>query len=119
MTFEEKFGLVMSKENYNSPKKIIVQLKHLGVLFQELSVKGSQCFDVVNRLLLIPPLSNIGTNAISHLCIVARKNPTPILPVKLDSSWCGVNVISNGLNAVGVNFLSIHCAFAVKPLICS
>ena len=52
---------------------------YLSVLFQELRVEGSRCFDVISRLLLIVPHSHIGVDAISHLRIVAQENPIPIL----------------------------------------
>ena len=44
--------------------KAMPKLDHLGVLFQELRVEGSSCFDVVSRLLLIRPHSHIGVNTI-------------------------------------------------------
>ena len=37
-----------------------VMVKLLGVLFQELRVEGSRCFDVVSQLLLITQHSHIG-----------------------------------------------------------
>ena len=53
--------------------KAMPKLDHLSVLFQELHVEGSRCFDVVSRLLLITPHSLIGVDTISHLRIVAQK----------------------------------------------
>ena len=46
--------------------KAMPKLHHLGVLFQELRVKGSRCFDVVRRLLFITPHSHIGLDTFSH-----------------------------------------------------
>ena len=46
------------------------KLDHLGVLFQELRLEGSRCFDVVSGLLHITPHSHIGVDTISHLRIV-------------------------------------------------
>ena len=54
------------------------KLDLLGVLFQELRVEGSRCFEVVSRLLFITPHSHIGVDAISHQCIVQRKKPSSI-----------------------------------------
>ena len=48
--------------------KAMPKLDHLGVLFQELREKGSKCFDVVNRLLLVTPHPHIGVDTISHCC---------------------------------------------------
>ena len=59
--------------------KAILNLDHLGVLFQELRVEDSRCFDEVSRLLFITPHLRIGVDPISYLCIVAQKQPTPIL----------------------------------------
>ena len=59
---------------------------------------------MVSRLLLITPHSHIGVDAISHLCIVARKNPTPILSLL---KW-SKSVISDEFSAVGINFLAIR-----------
>ena len=53
--------------------KAMPKLDHLGVLFQELRVEGSRCFDVVSRLLLITPHSRIDVDTISHLRIAAQK----------------------------------------------
>ena len=44
---------------------------HLGVLFQELRVEGSRCFDVLSRLLFITLDSRVGVDTIYALL---RKN---------------------------------------------
>ena len=53
--------------------KAMPKLDHLDVLFQELDVEGSKCFDVVGRLLPISPHLHIGVEIISQLRIVAKK----------------------------------------------
>ena len=54
--------------------KAILKLDHLGVLFQELRMEGSMCFDEVSRLLFITPHSHIVVDKIFHLRIVVQKN---------------------------------------------
>ena len=53
--------------------KAMSKLNHLGVLFEELRVEGSRCFDLVSRLLLITPHSHIDEDTISRFRIVAQK----------------------------------------------
>ena len=55
------------------------KLDYVSFLFQELHVESSRCFDAVSQLLPISPHSHIGVDAISHLRIVEREKPTPIL----------------------------------------
>ena len=53
--------------------KSMPKLDHLGVLFEELRVEDSRCFDVVSRLFLITPHSHIGVDGIYRFHIVAQK----------------------------------------------
>ena len=49
------------------------KLDYLGVLFQELRIECSRCFDVISRLLSVTSHSHIGVDAISYSRIVAQK----------------------------------------------
>ena len=90
----------------------IPKLDYPGVLFHELRVEGSRCFDVVNRLLFKLYYTTFtlwrGYHfPFAHCC---TKMLIPILSqLRLTQAGIRVSVISDGFSAVGINFLTILC----------
>ena len=56
------------------------QLNHLDVIVQELGVQGFEWHDIMllQADYSFAPYSLIGLDAILHLCLAARKGPTPV-----------------------------------------